>query len=169
MKIKEYFKVVLILPENILFTIPLIIFLFTRNSFSYGLINFITPLFYIAILFLIIGMWLAIWSVRTFYFKGGNGTPGPWKPINKLVTEGPYSYVRNPMLTRVFFLLLFESIFFSAIPIFYWFLVFFIGNVIYFKIVEEKELIKRFGSDYEDYKRNVPVFFLKFSPYKNNF
>ena len=41
MKIKEYFKVVLILPGNVLITIPLLIFLFTRNSFSYDLINFI--------------------------------------------------------------------------------------------------------------------------------
>ena len=128
MKKKEYFKVVLILPGNVLVTIPLLVFLFTRNSFSYGLINFISPLFYIVMFFLIIGFWLAIWSIRTFYFKGGDGTPGPWKPISKLVIAGPYRYVRNPMLIGVFFLLLFESIFFSAIPIFYWFLVFFISN-----------------------------------------
>ena len=101
MKIKEYFKVVLILPGNVLVTIPLLIFLFTRNSFSYGLINFISPLFYITIFFLVIGLWLAIWSVRTFYFKGGDGTPGPWKPISKLVIVGPYRYVRNPMLIGV--------------------------------------------------------------------
>ena len=105
MKIKEYFKVVLILPGNVLITIPLLIFLFTRNFFSYGLINFISPMFYIAIFFLVIGLWLAIWSVRTFYFKGGDGTPGPWKPISKLVIDGPYRYVRNPMLIGVFFLL----------------------------------------------------------------
>ena len=167
MKIKEYFKVVLILTVNVLVTIQLLIFLFTRNSFSYGLINFISPLFYITILFLIIGLGLAIWSVRTFYFKGGDGTPGPWKPISKLVIVGPYRYVRNPMLIGVFFLLLFESIFFSAIPIFYWFLVFFVGNIFYFKIIEEKDLINRFGADYEDYKRNVPMLFPKFSSYKN--
>ena len=105
--------------------------------------------------------------MRTFYFKGGDGTPGPWKPISKLVIDGPYRYVRNPMLIGVFFLLLFESIFFSAIPIFYWFLVFFIGNIFYFKIFEEKNLIKRFGSDYENYKKNVPLLFPKFSPYKD--
>ena len=70
------------------------------------------------------------------------------------------------MLIGVFFLLLFELIFFSAMPIFYWFLFFFIANIFYFKIVEEKDLIKRFGSDYEGYKRNVPLLFPKFSPYK---
>ena len=169
MKIKEYFKVVLILPGNVLIAIPFLIFLFTRNSFSYDLISFNSPLFYIAILFLIIGLWLSVWSVKTFYFKGGDGTPGPWKPISKLVIDGPYRYVRNPMLIGVFFLLLFESIFFSAIPIFYWFLVFFVSNIFYFKLVEEKDLIKRFGSDYEDYKSNVPMLYPKFSLYKNKF
>jgi len=83
MKIKEYFKVVLILPGNVLVTIPFLIFLFTKNSFSYVLIKFISPMFYIAVFFLVIGLWLSIWSVRTFYFKGGDGTPGPWKPIKK--------------------------------------------------------------------------------------
>jgi len=38
--------------------------------------------------------------------------------VSKLVISGPYRYLRNPMLMGVFFLLLFESIFFSAIPIF---------------------------------------------------
>ena len=89
--------------------------------------------------------------------------------LKKLVIAGPYRYVRNPMLIGVFFLLLFESIFFSAIPIFYWFLVFFVSNIFYFKLVEEKDLIKRFGSDYEDYKSNVPMLYPKFSLYKNKF
>ena len=115
---------------------------------------------------MILGLWLAIWSVRTFYNLGGEGTPGPWKPVTKLVIEGPYSYVRNPMLMGVFFLLLFESLFFSAKPIFYWFLVFFIGNIFYFKNVEEKDLIKRFGDDYELYRRKVSMFIPRFTPYK---
>ena len=54
-------------------------------------------------------------------------------------------------------MLIFESIFFVSIPIFYWFLVFFVGNIIYFKIFEEKELIKRFGTDYEDYNNKVSM------------
>ena len=46
-------------------------------------------------------------------------------------------------------------------------MIFFVGNIIYFKIFEEKELIKRFGCHYEDYKNNVPLFFPKFTPYNN--
>ena len=109
MKKLEYFKVVLILPGNVLITIPLIIFFLTKRTYSYNLINLNSVLFYISLLFLIVGLWLAIWSVRTFYNHGGDGTPGPWKPVSKLIIAGPYCYMRNPMLMGVFFLLLFEN------------------------------------------------------------
>ena len=161
----EYFKVVLILPGNVLIIIPLIIYFLTK-TYSYYLINLSNVLFYLSFPFLILGLWLSIWSVRAFYSHGGEGTPGPWKPVSKLVIAGPYRYVRNPMLMGVFFLLLFESIFFSAMPIFYWFLVFFIGNIFYFKKIEEKDLIKRFGKDYKHYRNEVSMLIPSFLSYK---
>ena len=168
MKRKEYLKVILTLPGNVLITIPLLIFLFTRGFYSYDLINPNNPLFYVAMFFLVLGLWLAIWSVRTFYTKGGDGTPGPWRPVSNLVISGPYQYVRNPMLLGVFFLLLFESIIFSSKPLFCWFTVFFVGNLIYFKAFEEKELIQRFGDDYQKYKNNVSMLFPRLTPYKKD-
>jgi len=165
MKKKEYLKVVLILPGNVLVTIPLLIFLFTRNLYSYSLVDFRSAVFYLAIFFLALGLLLAIWSVRTFYSKGGEGTPGPWRPISNLVISGPYQYVRNPMLLGVFLLLLFESIYLTSMPLFYWLVVFVIINIIYFKNFEEKDLVKRFGKNYEDYKSKVPMFFPKLTPY----
>jgi len=168
MKKKEYLKVVLILPGNVLITIPILIFLFTRKNFSYDIIGSNGPIFYFAVFFLLLGLWLAIWSVRTFYSKGGDGTPGPWRPVSNLIVSGPYRYVRNPMLLGVFFILLFESIFFSSVPLFVWFVLFLLGNIIYFKNFEEKELLKRFGTDYENYRNNVSMLLPKFTPYKKD-
>ncbi len=54
------------------------------------------PLFLAAFIF--IG-----WSVLTFL--RAKGTPVPFNPPPRLVTTGPYAYVRNPMLTGVFALL----------------------------------------------------------------
>ena len=62
-------------------------------------------------------------------------------------------------------LLLFESALFASIPLLLWAIVFFVGNIIYFKTFEEKELIKRFGADYENYRNEVPMLFPKFTPY----
>ena len=165
MKRKEYLKVALILPGNVLITIPLLIFLSTRNSYSYDLMSPNNFLFYVAIFFLALGLLLAIWSVRTFYINGGDGTPGPWRPVSNLVISGPYRYVRNPMILGVVVLLLFESTLFTSIPLLLWTIVFFVGNIIYFKTFEETELIKRFGADYEDYKNKVSMLFPKFTPY----
>jgi len=165
MKKLEYFKILLILPGNVLITIPLIIFFLTKKTYSYNLINLNSVLFYISLLFLIVGLSLAIWSVRNFYSYGGEGTPGPWKPVKKLIIAGPYCYMRNPMLMGVFFLLLFESILFSSIPIFCWFLIFFIGNIFYFKNFEEKDLIKRFGVDYIKYRDKVNMFMPSLTSY----
>ena len=165
MKRTEYLKVVLILPGSVLITIPLLIFLFTRNSYSYYLVSPHNFLFYVAMFFLTLGLFLAIWSVRTFYTKGGDGTPGPWRPVSNLIINGPYRYVRNPMILGAMDLLLFEAALFASTPLLLWAIVFFVGNIIYFKTFEEKELIKRFGADYEDYKNKVPMLFPKFTPY----
>ena len=165
MKRKEYLKIVLILPGNVLITIPLLIFLFTKNYYFYHLVNPHNFLFYVAMFFLVLGMVFTIWSVRTFYIKGGDGTPAPWQPISNLVISGPYRYVRNPMILGVVYLLLFESAIFASVVLLLWTIVFFVGNIFYFKIFEEKQLIKRFGADYEDYKKKVSMFFPKFIPY----
>ena len=165
MKRKEYLKVVLILPGNVLFTIPFFIYLFTRNTYSYLLIGFDNFLFYVNMFFLTLGLFLTIYSVKTFYTRGGEGTPGPWRPISNLIISGPYRYVRNPMILGVIFLLLFESIIFSSVPFLLWAIVFFVGNIIYFKTFEERELIQRFGTDYINYKNEVPMFFPKMTPY----
>ena len=98
MKRKEYLKVALILPGNVLFSIPFLIFLFTRGSYTYYFVGFEKFLFYVALIFLALGLLLTIWSVQTFYNKGGDGTPGPWRPVSNLVVSGPYFYVRNPMI-----------------------------------------------------------------------
>ena len=77
--------------------------------------------------------------------KFGQGTPAPWDPPQKLVVHGPYRYVRNPMITSVLFMLAAEAMFFQSWPIFFWLVLFFLLNNIYFPFFEERSLEKRFG------------------------
>jgi hypothetical protein len=42
-----------------------------------------------------IGTAIALWCVFWFVFIG-KGTPAPFDPPRKLVTRGPYRFVRNP-------------------------------------------------------------------------
>ena len=86
----------------------------------------------------------------------GAGTPAPWAPPQRLVVRGPYRHVRNPMIASVLLMLGAESLFFGSWHLVGWLLVFFLGNAIYFPLVEERALERRFGNDYRLYKANVP-------------
>lgn len=128
-------------------------------------------LFWLALLPAGAGLALAVWTVRLF-IKFGDGTPAPWDPPQKLVIRGPYRHVRNPMITGALLILLAEAMLFRSWPIAFWMGFFFIGNAIYFPLVEEKGLKKRFEDDYRSYKKNVPRWIPRIRPWdpdKNNY
>jgi len=99
---------------------------------------------------------LSVWTVKLF-MKFGDGTPAPWDPPRKLVIRGPYRHVRNPMITGVLLMLLAEAMLLQSWPIALWMAVFFIGNAVYFPLVEEKGLEKRFAHDYRLYKKRAAL------------
>jgi protein-S-isoprenylcysteine O-methyltransferase Ste14 len=97
-------------------------------------------------------------ATRTMYLfdKVGRGTISPWRPPKKLIVQGPFCYVRNPIITSVLMFLLAEYLIFDATAILVWTIVFFVGHMIYFPLVEEKALERRFGKPYQEYKKHVP-------------
>jgi len=114
--------------------------------------------FILSLPLLVIGLFLMGWSLIHFFKV--KGTPVPFNPPPKLVRSGPYAFVRNPMLSGVFFLLFglgfaLESL--SLILVFTPLLILF--NVLELKIVEEPELEKRLGEEYLEYKKETPMFF----------
>jgi len=48
----------------------------------------------------------ALWLWSVLQFVRAKGTPIPLNPPSRLIQEGPYRYVRNPMLAGVFIMLL---------------------------------------------------------------
>ena len=92
----------------------------------------------------------------------GKGTLAPWDPPQKLGTHGIYRRVRNPMISGVFCILLGEAIVLGSIPLLVWFLGFLLGNLIYIPLIEERGLERRFGEEYQRYKREVPRWIPRF-------
>jgi protein-S-isoprenylcysteine O-methyltransferase Ste14 len=158
-------KTIIILPGTALVFVPAIILAFSdRSHFSY---QFLTPhqvLFWLALIPAGAGFGLAVWTVRLF-LKFGDGTPAPWDPPQKLVIRGPYRYVRNPMIAGVLLMLLAEAMLLRSWPIVIWMGIFFAGNAIYFPLVEERGLEKRFGDPYRSYKKNVPRWIPRVHPW----
>lgn len=86
----------------------------------------------------------------------GKGTLAPWNPTQKLVVRGVYRHVRNPMMTGVFSILLGEAVAAASLPLLCWFALFVVVVVVLIPLVEEPMLVRQFGAEYEDYRRNVP-------------
>ena len=159
-------KAIILLPGNVLVIIPAVILWVTGdNGFSAQLVTAGSLLFWLALIHGGIGFGLAVWTVRIF-IKFGQGTPAPWDPPQKFVVRGPYRHVRNPMIIGVLLLLFAEAMMLQSGPILGWMIVFLIGNTIYFPLVEEGRLEKRFGQDYRLYKAHVPRWIPRIRPWQ---
>jgi protein-S-isoprenylcysteine O-methyltransferase Ste14 len=118
------------------------------------------------VILLLLGLVFWIWCI--VWFLRARGTPVPFNPPRELVTEGPYAWSRNPMLTGVFaFLFGMGLLLHSMSMAFIWTPVFVILNILELKLVEEPELEQRFGESYKKYRQRVPMFIPKFERYQS--
>jgi protein-S-isoprenylcysteine O-methyltransferase Ste14 len=86
----------------------------------------------------------------------GQGTPLPLDPPRKLVVEGPYRVVRNPMYWGVAFVMLGEAAVFDSFALVELVLAFAVGVILFVLLYEEPALKRKFGENYEAYCRRVP-------------
>ncbi|MFW9881516.1 MAG: methyltransferase family protein, partial [Candidatus Thorarchaeota archaeon] len=131
------------LLQNFTFIIPII-------NLSISLIHI-----FISIPFIIIGAWFGIGSVKETTLKVAET-----HRAEKVVSSGLYSKIRHPqyfggVIAHIGITILLSA-FLSLIttPV-----IILLNILISWK--EEKELIKEFGNEYEDYRKNIPMFFPK--------
>lgn len=101
------------------------------------------------------GLVLFAASLRRFVVNG-RGTLAPWDPPKHLVVQGPYRYVRNPMISGVILVLVGEALILRSGSHGWWAATFFGVNSIYIPLLEEPLLRARFGRAYTQYARHVP-------------
>ena len=101
------------------------------------------------------GLGLFAWCVALFA-RHGRGTLAPWDPTRRLVALGPYRYVRNPMISGVAAMLAGEAAYTGSTALAVWLAAFASINHVYFMVVEEPGLVRRFGAEYEAYRAAVP-------------
>jgi protein-S-isoprenylcysteine O-methyltransferase Ste14 len=112
----------------------------------------------IAVPLIIAGLLMIGWPM--FYFFRMKGTPVPFSPPPKLITNGPYAYSRNPMVTGIFILLFGLGCRWNSFSMVFLFTpVFIVLNAVEIKMIEEPELEKRLGKEYVEYKKRTPMFF----------
>jgi protein-S-isoprenylcysteine O-methyltransferase Ste14 len=114
---------------------------------------------------MLIGLLIMGHTIASF-IRIGKGTLAPWSPTSRLVIEGLYTYVRNPMILGVIIVLLGEALAFGSWRILGWALAFFAINTLYFVRLEEPGLEKRFGEPYRRYRQNVPRWLPRLLPWR---
>lgn len=96
----------------------------------------------------------------------GLGTPAPVAPTEKLVVGGIYRHVRNPMYVAVLAIILGQALIFSSWPVLFYGLIAAAAMISFVKVYEEPTLASRYGAEYETYRRAVPGWLPRITPWR---
>ncbi len=100
------------------------------------------------------GAALALCCLFTFA-SIGRGTPAPFDPPRRLVIQGPYRFVRNPMYIGAGLALASAALFYESLPLLGYTGLFFLATHVFVVWYEEPTLRQTFGPEYEVYCRQV--------------
>jgi len=106
-------------------------------------------------LMVLAGWLLAIWTIY-LQFTLGRGTPVPVMATQKLIVCPPYSYCRNPMALGATVLYLGVSVAAGSPGAALLVLLGAAALLTYIRLVEEREMVARFGEEYLAYRHRVP-------------
>ena len=100
------------------------------------------------------GAVVALWCI--FFFAAiGKGTPAPFDPPRRLVIQGPYRFVRNPMYIGAGLTLAGTALFYLWWPLLAYASLLFLMTHLFVLLYEEPTLRRTFGHDYAAYCRRV--------------
>jgi len=99
-------------------------------------------------------------------FALAGGTPAPPEPTQRLVVEGPYRYVRNPMYLAVSSIILGQVVLFASWWLLGYLLVVLLAVVVFVRGYEEPTLERTYGDQYRRYRRNVPGWWPRRTPWE---
>ena len=114
----------------------------------------------LGVILLVAGTSLHLWTAKLLGFWGLIGLPEVSIRVEgKLITKGPFSVVRHP--TYLAHTLIFSGVFLTTQAVAIGIITFVDFLLVYALIIplEEKELSKRFGKDYNLYREKAPKFF----------
>jgi protein-S-isoprenylcysteine O-methyltransferase Ste14 len=87
----------------------------------------------------------------------GLGTPAPLAPTEHLVVGGPYRYVRNVMYIAVTTTIVGQALLLGSLALLAYAAVVWAGMAAFVLVHEEPALARRYGAQYEEYRRAVPA------------
>jgi protein-S-isoprenylcysteine O-methyltransferase Ste14 len=119
----------------------------------------------VGILLIVAGIPGLVDSFARFALQG-LGTPAPIAPTRKLVVTGQYRYVRNPMYVAVVAVILGQAILFGDWRLMAYGGLMWLAFHAFVLTYEEPVLAQSFGTEYEDFRANVPRWIPRLSPWR---
>ena len=102
-----------------------------------------------------VGICMVVWVSVTFV-RRGMGTAVPLLPPAQFVAIGLYRFVRNPMYIGLLLVIIAEAIFFRSVWLLVFACFFWLAVHSYVVLIEEPDLKRRFGADYDEYLTTTP-------------
>ena len=120
----------------------------------------------LSVAWILIALGVAFLLYAFALFAMHHGTPAPVAPTQTLVVTGVYRFVRNPMYLAVLAIILGQALLFGS-----WWLVLYAGIalaavVTFVKGYEEPTLTRTYGEQYLEYRRNVPGWWPRLTPWR---
>jgi protein-S-isoprenylcysteine O-methyltransferase Ste14 len=102
----------------------------------------------------------------TRFVREGSGTPAPIAPTERLVIGGLYRFVRNPMYVAVVAVIAGQALIFGRPGLWIYAAAAWLTMAAFVRVYEEPTLQARFGADYDVYRRSVPAWLPRGTPWR---
>jgi protein-S-isoprenylcysteine O-methyltransferase Ste14 len=122
------------------------------------------PMRVLGAILLVAGLMALIRAFVRFVMEG-LGTPAPIAAPDRLVIGGVYRYVRNPMYVAVVAAIVGQALLFGQLGLLIYAAAVWLLVAAFVHLYEEPTLTRRFGADYEAYRRAVPAWWPRLRPW----
>jgi protein-S-isoprenylcysteine O-methyltransferase Ste14 len=123
------------------------------------------PLRVLGVMLLLAGVIVLVQAFVRFVVEGF-GTPAPIAAPERLVVGGVYRYVRNPMYMVVLAAIVGQALLLGRLGLLLYAAAMWLIAAAFVRFYEEPTLTRRFGAEYEAYRRAVPAWWPRLRPWK---
>jgi protein-S-isoprenylcysteine O-methyltransferase Ste14 len=114
---------------------------------------------------LVAGLIVLIQAFVRFVMEG-LGTPVPVAAPERLVVGGVYRYIRNPMYVAILAAIVGQALLLGRLGLMLYAAAIWLIAAAFVRWYEEPALTRRFGTDFEAYRRAVPAWWPRLRPWK---
>jgi protein-S-isoprenylcysteine O-methyltransferase Ste14 len=123
------------------------------------------PMRVLGVILLVAGLIVLVQAFVRFVVEGF-GTPAPVAAPDRLVVGGLYRYVRNPMYVAIIAAIVGQALLWGQLGLLLYAAAVWTISAVFVRWYEEPTLTRRFGAEYEAYRRAVPAWWPRLRPWK---